>query len=264
MLTTAGATDFGISKQVTEQSSKITGTVKNFINLASFSSDLGDETLEGVRTYHYVMKIDKTKIKSFITQSFSSLEQGLAAGMGEAIANLIGDTDIEVWIGKADFMVYGLKVNKALDFKEFTSSPDTKMSITFFENMSYPEINPPITLPDKPQDAKVALLPILKLQTIRNNLSQLEATAKSIFSENKSYSSLCSHSLLNGYQTKYGALLLSLNSGIVAQGAVKPACFAEKENFCISTQLADKSWLCVNKNGVIGKVKCIAPTTDCK
>jgi len=265
MLTTAGTSDFGALDQISQQSSKITDNVKNLIALASFSSDLGDVTLDGVKTYHYVMKIEKAKIKSFVTEALStSTDKSFVSGIADAVANLVGDTDIETWIGKKDFMVYGFKVNKTLDFKELTSNPNTKVSITLTENMSYPEINAPIVTPDKPQDAKVALQPILKLQTTRNSLSQLGTTAQSIFSEDESYKSLCNSSLLNGYQAKYGALLLSINSGIVAQGAVKPACFAEEENFCISTQLADKSWLCINKNGTVGKVKCAAATTDCK
>ena len=265
ILATVGTSDFGVFNQISQQSSKITDNVKNLIALASFSADLGDTTLDGVKMYHYSMKIEKAKIKSFVTQALgTSSDKSFVAGVADAVANLVGDTDIETWIGKDDFMVYSFKINKALDFKEFTSNPNAKVSVVFTENMSYPEINPPIAVPDKPQDAKVALLPIFKLQTTRNGLSQLGVTAQSIFAENKSYTSLCNRGLLNGYQTKYGTSLINLNNGIVAQGAVKPVCFAEKDNFCISTQLVDKSWICINKKGTVGKVECKLATTDCK
>lgn len=269
LLATTGTSDIGIFDQVSQQSSKPTYSVANLIGLAVFSSDLGDTTLEGIKTYHYAMKIDKAKIKSFVTQTFFTstdpADKSFIAGISDAVANLVGDVNIETWIGKKDFMVYGLKIAKTLDFKEFTSKPGTTaVSITLTENMSYPKINPPITVPANVLDAKVALLPILKLQAIRSNLSQLGTTAMSIFAGNASYTSLCNHSLLNGYQAKYGTLLISLNNDITAQDAIKPACFAEKDNFCISTQLADKSWLCINKKGIVGKVKCATATTDCK
>jgi hypothetical protein len=75
---------------------------------------------------------------------------------------------------------------------------------------------------------------------------------------------LCYKGFLNGYNATYGQTLIGIANGIKAQGARNPSCFAGVQDYCVSTQLTDGSYLCVDKNGVVGTTKCVISTTVCE
>jgi len=75
---------------------------------------------------------------------------------------------------------------------------------------------------------------------------------------------LCNRGLLNGYLAAYGPTLVELNNDIVSQGAKKPVCFGAASGFCVSTQLADGSYVCIDEQGALGTTRCLASTTVCK
>ena len=103
----------------------------------------------------------------------------------------------------------------------------------------------------------------MKLQKIEGYIKDVRSSASLIFLARNNYSSLCSNGLLNGYSTE-GKQLLDINNNIIKQGGKRPVCFSNAKDFCVSTQFTDGSYLCVDKNYIIGKIKCVSAQTVCK
>lgn len=245
----------------------------------SFDKKLASETVSGQDTHHYLVKISKDKLNSLANKIFQEVlkSQGEQAGviLGQdmsqvfinTVTDAIGDISMEMWIGKKDYMLYKTKINRSFDLAQILPSTGTgvkmelKMEITgskFNESLASQ-----IQAPQGALKIESVILPILKMQKVMSYMSQIKSVAQSSFTANKSYASLCTRGLLNGYLKDYGNDLIALNSGIISQGAVKPACFSSAQDFCISTQLPDGTFLCVNKDNV-GNVKCVSSKTVCQ
>jgi hypothetical protein len=93
-------------------------------------------------------------------------------------------------------------------------------------------------------------------------MNQIGFSAQSLFFTDKSYISLCQGHALNGNLKNLGGIAVFGNA-MVTQGATKPGCFSDAQDYCISTQLPDKSFLCIDKNNILGKTMCTSAKTVC-
>lgn len=235
-------------------------------NVLTVSKQLGDQVISGHDSYHYLITIKKDKIKDLFQKILLLQDQGSAAdasnsfatGMAEALLtpvfDAVGDVNMEIWIGKTDYMLYQVKFDKTI----------AQWALKF--NMTNSDFNKPVVeqAPASAGKLEDVMLPLLKTQLIKADLRQIRVGVTSVFSANNSYSSLCYNGLLNGYLATYGPLLISLNNDIVKQGAKKPACFASSSSYCISTQLQDGTFLCVSNSNTTGNKKCLSAQTVCQ
>jgi hypothetical protein len=111
---------------------------------------------------------------------------------------------------------------------------------------------------------------------IRGNLNNIGGEAMVLFKETGSYASLCANGglnaslSLNNDNNATGKYFVKVSDLIMTSGGKKPICFSNTNDFCISTQVADGSWICINKNIVPnnihnpGTTECESPTTTCK
>jgi hypothetical protein len=264
-------------------------------NLLSVSKQLNDETISGQSTYHYLIVINKDKLTDLLNklitlgmQEASNLPNNgatnnsnpaLIGNMAQAVVKTftdsLGDINMEMWIGKKDFMLYQVKLDKTIDLSKILESftgavviePGlNNMQIEVKFNMTNSNFNNPITVqvPADAQKIEEVVLPMMKNLKIESDINQIGFTAQLSYSATNSYSSLCKNGLLNGYLATYGTDLIKLNNNIVSQGAKKPACFSNVQNYCVSTQLADGSYMCVDKNGKTGITKCVSAQTVCQ
>ncbi len=237
---------------------------------------LASETIDNQNTHHYLLKISKEKLKEFLNklvESFSQQTAGQsrnselldAAQMFQAVVNIfpeaIGDIDIEMWIGKKDYMLYQAKIVKNIDFSKVFPGANQQLEINF--SMANSEFNKPLTVvePQGAQKIEDILLPIARVQKINANMNQISAVAQTVFSTNNTYAPLCRSGLLSGW-LKMG--LQGISNDIVSQGGKIPVCFAGPLGYCVSTQLADGSYLCIDEQSVLGKTRCISSATVCK
>ncbi|MCX6723197.1 MAG: hypothetical protein NT094_04015 [Candidatus Staskawiczbacteria bacterium] len=261
-------------------------------NIFSVSKKLNDETISGQDTYHYLVIISKDKLTNLlnkiIAESFkaqnnvtgetsgsnSILMENMVQAFVKTFTDSVGDINIETWIGKKDYMLYQVKLDKNIDVNKIlgnigagasVDSSMQNMQIGIKFSMTNSNFNKPITVqvPTGAQKIEELVLPLIKIQNINNDIKQIGNNAEYAFFANKSYSSLCSRGLLNGYLKTYGTDLIRLNGDIVKQGAKKPICFSNVNNYCISTQLIDGSYSCIDKNGRVGTVKCVSAQTVC-
>ena len=252
-------------------------------NLLAVSKQLSDEVVSGQDTYHYLLTISKDKLKDLMnkiialeaqeaaklqTQGGTSsnsnlLTQNMIQAFVNTFVDTIGDINVEVWIGKNDYMLYQTKIDQAIDLSKIY--PSANVQLEFKINTTSSNFNKPITVqvPANSQKIEDLLSPLLKTQKINADMTQIGVIAQSVSAANKSYSSLCSRGLLNGYLATYGKDLVQLHGDIVSQGAGKPVCFAGAQSYCVSTQLADGNYVCIDGNGVLGSVNCISSKTIC-
>lgn len=252
-------------------------------NILSVDKELNDEVISEQGTYHYSVKVTKEKLKDLANkiidlqmQQTSSQSQDndntaitlLAKNMAEAFVgsfvDAIGDLNIEMWIGKKDYLLYKSQIDKSIDINKIFPGSNVQLAVKF--NISDSNFNKPISVQKPESSLKIedVLLPLIKTQKIESDMNQIGFIAQSVFYANKSYYSLCKNGLLNGYLNVYGQELINLNNDIIKQGAKKPVCFSSIKNYCVSTQLQDGSWLCISQNGILGKIKCISAQTICQ
>jgi hypothetical protein len=262
---------------------QFTKQIQNLVsseNILSFSKQLNSQIVSGKDTYHYLMTVDKEKLKDLIskilalrlqesgegtTGSSNLLIQNMAGAFLGSFLDSIGGINVETWIGKSDFMLYQVKVNKVIDLSKVLGVSDSStINISFSETNS--NFNKAITVqvPGNAQKIEEVVLPLLKTQKIKSDMNQIGTTAQTVFTEKNSYSSVCYRGLLNGYLATYGKDLVDLNNDLIQQGATKPLCLSGVQDYCVSTQLSDGSYLCIDKNLNVGKTKCTSSKTVCQ
>jgi len=255
-------------------------------NMFNVSKQLNDQKIGGQDTYHYLITISKDKLKDLITKIIISSSATDTSKSGTAYKNIIeaavktatdslGDINMELWIGKRDYMLHQVKLDKTIDLgaiaKSYYGEADSadinpQLEIKF--NLTNSSFNEPITVqaPTGAQKIEEILLPLVKIQKIQADMSQIMVSAAILNSENNnSYTSLCKSGFLNGSKkTSYGLDFISAVNDIIKQGAKNPICFATAKDYCVSTQLKNGSYICVSDDGSKGTVKCTSAKTICK
>jgi len=86
---------------------------------------------------------------------------------------------------------------------------------------------------------------------------------------------LCKNGFLNGGKPLHGPTFTKAVNDIIKQGGRNPICFGGLQDYCVSTQLTDGSWVCTGANGSskcvgnkclsgVGTTRCISAKTVCK
>jgi len=275
---------FNLQQMNGQEFSKNIQSLLTTAGILSVQKQLGDTVVNGQNAYHYLVKIDKTKLENLINKSItllmtqssnsqvqnsttdasSSLAGNMAQTFVRGFLDAIGDINVEMWVGKTDYMLYQAKVDKVIDVNKLY--PGVNIQVEAKLSMANSNFNKLVSVqaPESSQKIEDVVLPLLKSQKIDADVEQIGSVAQSLFSAGSSYSSLCSHGLLNGYQTNFGTNLIDLNKDIVTQGAKKPVCLSDVQDLCVSTQLADGGYLCIDKNNVLGTTRCVSSKTACK
>jgi len=244
-------------------------------NMLSVTKQLADQTVSGQSTYHCLITISKDKLKDLVTKimallqtqnsaSSNSLAINIAGAFVNSFVDAVGDINMEMWIGKKDYLLYRSNVDKTIDLSKIYPGANRQLEIKLDTVNS--NFNKPATIqaPEGAQKIEDAVLPLLKPQKINSDMNQIRSIAQPLPGAYQSYSSLCIKGLLNGYLKDSGPDLVNLNNDIVSQGATKPACFSGATSYCVSTQLSDGSYLCIDETGATGTTKCTSSATVCK
>jgi len=241
-------------------------------NMISAEKQLADEAVDGQSDYHYSSTINKIALKDFITKA-AALFQGATAdaatknmlsGLANSISGSIGDTNMDMWIGKIDHLLYKSGISSSIDLSKI--NPGVKSQIQLSISTTNSNFNKSIIVqaPEGTQKIEEIILPMLKVQKVMTDIEKIGETAQSSFTANKTYVSLCNKGLLNGYLPTFGSVLVTLHTDIVTQGAKKPVCFSSVTNYCLSAQLSDGSYICTDNTGATGTTKCVTAKTVCK
>jgi len=242
------------------------------------------------KEYHYSVSLNRQKFNDALPEIYAIIEEysrKIAEDAGEIYTpeftfeqtkeqindslDKIGDVSIELFISKTDSFFHKVQVVK----NDLNLSKLEKGSVGVLQ-MNYKieqsGINQPVQV-EAPLDAKslqeildgiVAPAPTAKNPKVKSDLDRLSEIANLYFGSSNSYISFCKSGYLNGYLTTYGAEITKLSKDMVAQGTGWANCFSSARSYCVSVQLADKSWMCAAKTGAEGTTKCISATTLCE
>ncbi len=256
-------------------------------NMFSVNKQLGDEVVSGQDTYHYSVTISRAKLKDLMTKiiaseapattqtqnsptdnsgiavenTMQSVEQSYVSG----VVGAIGDVNMEIWIGKKDNMLYEYKIDKVVDL---SSALDVPSSLELKVNSINSNFNKSISVqePQGAQKIENIVGPLLANQKVNSDMVQIGSQADSLFATNNNYNLVCKNGFLNGSKTTpYGLVFVSVaNDLLKKQGAKNPVCFAGAQDYCVSTQLSNGSYLCIGKNGTLGAAQCVSAQTVCQ
>jgi len=250
-------------------------------DMFSVENNFGNTKIDGKDVYHYLVKIEKEKMKEFLKQAFqialsqnqnnaSEQTQAIAINLVEAsinsIADIIGDINTEMWIGKRDYMLYQAKMNRTIDLGLLSENPFPANQIVIDYNLINSNFGKPIVItePESSQKVEDVLIPIIKMQQIKSIMSQISVVASQIFTTNKSYVALCKNKFVSAPSgAYYSEMFINAIKNIMDHGATNPACFARIQNYCISTQLPSGGYVCIGPLG-FGSQRCISSMTICK
>ncbi|MCK4525148.1 MAG: hypothetical protein KAU07_01800 [Candidatus Andersenbacteria bacterium] len=180
-----------------EMLEKIKELLKKY-EMIKFEKDLGDVKLGNIETYHYQVGLDSEVLLSFYIELFKIIpssgfydndmedfEAELEKNKEEIIVvldEIINNTDVEIWIGKKDKMIYKMSMNGKYD-QEFmigleekinkitqkeesikTSSDINNSSLSFDMTITMSNFNQPVEITE-PEEAK-NLMKILEEMTM--------------------------------------------------------------------------------------------------
>ena len=234
-------------------------------NILASVKQLGSNTVNGTSVYDYTATADQATIKSISEQLAGAGTNATLTNYADLIATALGNIDFHMLIGQKDNLLYGYSFAKTIDASVISSTANYKLAISSSTVNSNFNKAVSIQEPTSAQKVEEIVLPILKQQKIESDFSNINSIAQSNYTtEGNGYYPLCAATLLNGSDKAHGADLLNLSNDVVSTGATKPTCFAVKNFYCVSAQLTDGSSICVDRNGVIGKTKCVSAKTECK
>lgn len=250
------------------------GDISSLASLFSFSEQLDDQVMGGEDSYHYLMVINKDVLKNALNGSISGIYdqtlipqvKNMYVNMIDTLFDNIGDINMELWVGKKDYLPHGIKIDKTINLNSLIPGLDAILAFKFNAVNSNFNKTVAVQAPQQWQKAENVILPAMDSYIIKSDLSSIGNLAMT--NSANDFSNLCYGKLLNGYRTADGTELVRLNNEIMSNNmASRPECFANQQNFCVSTQLSkssDGSFLCISQTGQIGFVQCLGPDTPCQ
>ncbi len=108
---------------------------KEEINMFILEKEMSSKRINGVRTYHYIVKINPEELKSFKDMIISE-DYPLDKEEELIIDNLISwveKIEIDLFIGQKDYLLYGLKIDELVDLKEILPTEEIEMVADMFK-----------------------------------------------------------------------------------------------------------------------------------
>jgi len=111
----------------------------------------------------------------------------------------IGDINVEMWIGKKDYLLYQAKIDKTIDLSKAVPGVNTVLGVKITLNNS--DFNKPIIIQEpvfeegSVQKLEDVMSPRIKMQKVNLDLGQIREIALFLFNTNNNYSSLCTKGL---------------------------------------------------------------------
>jgi len=212
----------GMLEKQTESQKEMQKKIEQMITGKKFflvRSELPDTTVNGIKTYHYMLTLNKTEIKGMIPDfaiiyvdmlkemmppDYPLTEEDISQAKKELTQELnkvfdeffgkVGDIDGEVWIGKKDYLPYGVKFDKTIDMSKIDKY--SKGTITFNIDMNFSNFDKPVVI-EAPKEYKTLeeiIKPILdqviKAQAYQGIIERMDAisnTAEYLFYTSQDY-----------------------------------------------------------------------------
>ncbi|MBC7074029.1 hypothetical protein H5T58_01420 [Candidatus Parcubacteria bacterium] len=234
--------------------------------------------------YHYSLVLNNTAFAEATTQfleyalstllpeEFVGNEQANLSNFKKEITDLlakIGEINIDVFIGKKDYLLYKFTLEKTINFAQIDPQINVTAEIKFNgENSSFGKTFT-IQAPKEAKDLAEVLTPILvQLEEIEKKTQnseimrigdQIQIFAEGIYTKEKSYEKLCTE-----VSAGEGKVLLNQIKTIYGQ-TPEFTCLSARNSYCFSVTLLDGSKYCVDSKPsaktITGNLNCIGRGT---
>jgi hypothetical protein len=268
-------------KEIEDKIKKITSGKKFFI----VKKELADTDIGGVKMYHYIMTLDRKEVKSTIPdivilffdtakdlnpelfQTMTEEEEydakkdivdGLNKSFDEFFSK-VGDIDGEVWIGKKDYLLYKVKIDKEIDLNQISEGSEGKIIFKLDTDIS--NFDKPVLI-EEPKGSKPLEDILLEIANglinirIRDSLSGVRWEASDLNYGYHSFENLCTEpptSTLNGKAPSYiGSSLSRIKKEITAfqGGNLDLVCLDSVTSYCVQTKLINmEKRFCIDSGG---------------
>lgn len=267
-------------KEMEDKIKKITSGKKFFI----VKKELPDTNIGGVKTYHYLMTLDRNEAKRTIPdlvilffdtakdlnpELFQMTEEEEYNAKKEIIDELnksfdeffgkVGDIDGEVWIGKKDYLLYKVKIDKEIDLNKIDKY--SKGKIIFAFNTDISNFDKPVSI-EEPKESRPLEEILLEIANglvdirIRDSLSGVDWVASDLNYDYHSFENLCTEPLtstLNEKAPSYtGSTLSRIKKEITTfqGGKLDLVCLDSATSYCVQTKLMNvEKRFCIDSQG---------------
>ncbi len=163
--------DYDSTKELEEHNKEIIEEVKDILEKAilfKVREELEDEVLDNVKTYHYLVYLDKQGIKLFVPELMEAMakyypelslnEEGMEESMQEFEKTVdeffakTGGIEAEIWIGKKDHLPYKIVFEKEIDISQIDESEEGIVKIKI--NADFSRFNQLMEI-EAPSDYKI-------------------------------------------------------------------------------------------------------------
>jgi hypothetical protein len=226
-----------------------------------------DEKIGNLKTYHYLVTLNKEEIKKIIPEFLKAMidmgffpqppteaewqefEKEFPKKFDEFFAK-IGEIEGEIWIGKKDLYLYKIKGEKEIDLQKFEEGAKGKITVKL--DMNFSNFNQPIKI-ETPKEYKTIeeiLSPFLKSklesekeEIISNDMYIISAKAKLIYSQQGSYANIKNDQEINFFLSE-----------IERYTGNKPVIYSSKNSFCGYVEIYPTQYFCIDSKGFLDKV----------
>jgi translation initiation factor 2 beta subunit (eIF-2beta)/eIF-5 len=253
------------------------------------AKEMPDEKVEKRRAYHYVLSLDREKIKEIIPELFSIAKESSEGSSNNTLGKLgtadiekltqsigqfldkINGLDVDVWIGKRDYLLYRAKADKEIEASALKEGANGKLAINFDLKLS--KFGEPIKI-----EAPKNFLDLSDIQSfldsnpyineardkarnaaIRSYLSNLRIAAELYAMNNKElYIGFCASSdaIKDAKRIAENGKIMICNDSSIAWAACSPIYDKTERNWCVDSNgflKAEPDMIC-NAAGFIATV----------
>jgi hypothetical protein len=284
-----------MQKEIQDKLKKIMEGKKFFI----VKSELSDAEINGIKSYHYIMTLDQKELKSLIPEfaiiyidmvkemmpveyplseediydAKKQVTESLNKAFDEFFAK-VGNIDGEVWIGKKDYLLYKVKVEKEIDLSKLEEQkregvlqpppsvqPTSRETFTIGLEIDFSNFDKPVTIeaPKESIDMMEIIEPILdqiiKVQAYQGTIEKMDIisnTAEYFFYTSQDYRNVKCE---NTQYFKYTCDEIEKYTG------GKPVIYQSKNAYCAYIKLPQKTgtvsslitYYCIDSRGVRGE-----------
>ena len=233
------------------QQPKTANQLQEFLASGNFSSIkevLAEEKINDKPTYHYVLSLEEKEaedltliMKEYLHEVFHPLESEI---------DQIAGTDINLWIGKKDKLLYKFEFNKSI-------KPEEGGTITLGIVLEFSNFNQSLNI--VPPERFETLDELFNKNAIeyKENAIEYKGSGHSITND--------SHIATNMIQIRSSAMIVELKEGTYANVCTddniatmiedindyapgSASCFAEEDAYCVTVELNDGDFYCVDSN----------------
>lgn len=243
--------------------------------------ELLDTEISGIESYHYLMNLDKKELKSLIPefailyvdmikemmppdypltdediyQAKKEITESLNKAFDEFFAK-VGDIDGEVWIGKKDYLLYKVKMDKLIDLSKINTYSEG--TITLGVDINFSNFDKPVII-EEPKEYKTLeeiIKPIfekvIKAQAYQETIESMDSisnTAEYFFYTSQDYRNVKCE---NTQYFKYSCDKIEKYTGS------KPTIRSSKKEYCAYVKLPPKygittsqiNYYCIDSRGI--------------